>query len=184
MPLTSAIIDYDERWPRLFEEEAARLRPVFGEACVDLHHVGSTAVVGLAAKPEIDILVVVSDTENLDHWQAALLNLGYRRGGDLMDGHHFFKRDVGGKRTHKLHVCGFGHPQILRMLRIRDHLSSNAEDREAYEALKLRLEQENRTGIGEYLEGKTPFLNELYLRIQARMWPISDSRCTLGKDAS
>lgn len=161
MPLTSAITKYDERWPHLFEAEAERLRPVFGTACVDLQHVGSTAVVGLAAKPEIDVLAVVSDTKELERWQGALLRLGYRRGGDLADGHHFFKRDVKGLRTHKLHVCRLGHPHILRMLTIRNHLRTNDEDREAYEALKLRLEQENRTGIAEYLEGKAPFLNEI-----------------------
>ena len=164
MPLTSAITDYDENWPRLFDVEADRLRPIFENTNVAIHHVGSTAVAGLAAKPEIDILVIVSDVDHLKHWQAKLLDLGYKRGSDLMEGHYFFKRDVGSVRTHKLHVCVSGHTQIFRMLQIRDHRRTNNADRKAYEELKFRLEQKNQTGIAEYLEAKAPFLDEFYQR--------------------
>lgn len=167
MPLTSSITDYDDRWPKLYEAEAKRLRPVLGDLCVQIHHIGSTAVEGLAAKPEIDILAVVSDTSRLRHWQKKLLRLQYRRGRDLMEGHHFFKRDRGGVRTHKLHICGSGHSQIRRMLGIRDHLRANPSDRQAYAELKLRLERKNRTGIAEYLNAKAPFLDELYQRSHA-----------------
>ncbi|MEP5759850.1 MAG: GrpB family protein [Litoreibacter sp.] len=168
MPLTSSIREYDETWPHLFEDEAARLRPILRDTEIDIHHVGSTAVMNLAAKPEIDILVVASDVRHLCRWQDSLLTIGYKRGGDLMKGHHFFKRDVGAVRTHKLHICIKGHSQVERMLRIRDRLRINAEDRKAYEALKLRLEQENKTGISEYLKGKAPFLDDLYRRSQSR----------------
>jgi len=162
MTLTSSITDYNQSWPRLFSEEAGRLRSIFGDACIDIHHVGSTAVKGLAAKPEIEILVVVSNTRDLYDWRSELTNLGYKRGGDLMEGHHFFKRDVGGIRTHKLHICVSDNSQIKRMLGIRDHLRNNSTDRRAYAELKLRLERENRTGIAEYLKGKASFLDDLY----------------------
>ena len=166
MRLTNSITDCDERWPSFYRAEAKRLRPIFGDAFVELHHVGSTAVEGLAAKPEIDILVVVSDPSRLAQWQAELLRLGYRRGGDLMEGHHFFKRDEGGVRTHKLHICPSGHSQVSRMLGIRDRLRGNLSDRRAYAELKLRLEGENRTGIAEYLNAKAPFLDDLYRKSQ------------------
>ena len=166
MPLTSSITDYDDKWPRLYEAEVKRLRPVFGDVCVQMHHVGSTAVEGLSAKPEIDMLVVVSDSSPLDHWQGELLRLSYRRGRDLMEGHHFFKRDRGGVRTHKLHVCLSGHSQISRMLGIREHLRANPSDRQAYAELKFRLERENKAGIAEYLDAKAPFLDELYQKFQ------------------
>lgn len=166
MPLTSSITEYDESWPHLFEEEAARLGLVFCKTLVDIHHVGSTAVAGLAAKPEIDILVVVSMVIRLDRWQDDLRDLGYLRGNDLMKGHHFFKRDIGKLRTHKLHICAAGHSQVMRMLAIRDHFRANDEDRERYELLKLRLEEDNMTGITEYLQGKAPFLDDLYRKIR------------------
>ncbi len=164
MSLTSKITDYDERWPLQFEAEAKRLRPIFSSRLVAIHHIGSTAVKGLAAKPEVDVLVAVTGRKLLDAWLDSLNELGYRRGSDLVEGHYFFKRDVHGVRTHKLHVCEQEHPQVRRMLKIRDHLCANAEDRAAYAALKLRLEKENQTGIAEYLEGKSPFLDEMYRR--------------------
>jgi len=168
MALTSSITEYDDRWPMQFDREAKRLCPVFESALVGIHHVGSTAVVGLSAKPEIDVLVTVANTIFLDRWKRALDGLGYKPGKDLQAGHHFFKRDVDGVRTHKLHVCQNEHPQIQRMLGIRDHLRENREDRIAYQNLKLHLEQENEHGIAEYIEGKAPFLDSLFHKVQSK----------------
>jgi len=161
MPLTSSIAPYDPQWPKRYEEEAARLKPIFGAALKEIHHVGSSAVPELSAKPEIDVLVVVDDLNISDACTGSLQRLGYRRGGDLSPGHHFFKRDVDGLRTHKVHVCLEGHAKIEEILKFRDHLRTNAEIRAQYQALKLKLEKENSTGIGEYLEGKTPFIQSV-----------------------
>lgn len=168
MVLTSSITKYNDNWPTLFDREAERLRPVFESVLIGIHHVGSTAVVNLSAKPEIDILIIVASTNLLSSWKPSLGELGYKQGKDLQINHHFFKRDVGGVRTHKLHICHDGHPQIRRMLGVRDHLCNNREDRIAYEKLKLRLEQENKHGISEYLDGKAPFLDSLYLKVQSK----------------
>lgn len=164
MPLTSAITPYDPEWPARYTEEENRLRPVFGLACLAFHHVGSTAVPGLSAKPEIDILIIVTSSDGLPGWAEALTTFGYRRGGDLSEGHHFFKRDQDGVRTHKLHVCRDGHAIIGRMLQIRDHLRTHKDDREAYQDLKFGLERDNTKGIAEYLQGKAPFLDNLYTK--------------------
>jgi len=161
MPLTSTIEPYDRQWPQRYADEVRRLTPVFGAALVDIHHVGSTAVPGLAAKPEIDVLAIVDVTGGLDEWTRSLQTLGYRRGGDLSPGHHFFKRDVDGVRTHKLHVCREGHPTAAEMLRFRDHLRRHPGDRMSYQALKLALERDNTEGIREYLAGKGPFIRSL-----------------------
>ncbi len=166
MALTSSIKKYDDKWPMQFSAEARRLRPIFGEALVSIDHVGSTAVVGLAAKPEIDVLITVFETKAFDQWGLALIGRNYKQGKDLQTGHHFFKRDVDGVRTHKLHICKEGHTQVKRMLAIRDHLLKNHKDRAAYEQLKLHLERENQHGIAEYLDGKAPFLDDLYQKIQ------------------
>ncbi|MBR1286898.1 GrpB family protein [Bradyrhizobium sp. AUGA SZCCT0177] len=161
MPLTSSITPYDPEWPQRYAEEAERLSPTFGSALQEIHHVGSTAVSGLAAKPEIDILAVVTSGSVPEEWTRAFEALGYRRGGDLSPGHHFFKRDVGGVRTHKLHVCREGHPAIARMLKFRDHLRLHPADRLRYQELKLALERENADGIHQYLADKAPFINSL-----------------------
>ncbi len=161
MPLTSPIRPYDPSWPRKYANEEARLRPIFGLALMDIHHVGSTAVPGLAAKSEIDILAVINFTDMLEQWSRSFEELGYRRGGDLSPGHHFFKRDVAGVRTHKLHICREGHGQIAKMLRFRDHLRQHPADRMRYQELKYRLESQNTGGIQQYLSAKEPFINAI-----------------------
>lgn len=158
MPLTSPIEPYDPKWPQQFAEEEARLKPIFGATLLEIQHVGSTAVPELAAKSEIDILAVIDHSSMVEDWSEPLEMLGYRRGGDLSPGHHFFKRDINGVRTHKLHICREGHEQISRMLRFRDQLRQHPADRLKYQELKLRLERENTCGIQEYLAAKDPFI--------------------------
>ncbi len=165
MPLTSIISDYDPAWPTRFAAEVARVEPVFASPLLAIHHVGSTAVPSLKAKPEIDLLVVVEDVGMAPVWEVGLTASGYRRGGDLSLGHLFFKRDVDGVRTHKIHVCRTGHPEIDRMLRFRDYLRAHPDVRAEYQALKLRLERENAHGIREYLDAKAPFIEDVLARV-------------------
>lgn len=166
MKLTSVIRDYDPEWPRMFVDEAGGLQPIFGTAFIAAHHIGSTSVPGLIAKPEIDILIVVTSSDGLGDWTPLLAERGYRRGGDLSVGHHFFKRDVEGVRTHKLHVCLDGHVSISERLRFRDHMRGNAEDRAVYGALKLALEADNHGGIAEYIARKAPFIEGVMARLK------------------
>lgn len=91
-------------------------------------------------------------------------SLGYVRGTNLSVGHHFYRRDVNGVRTHKVHVCVQGHPQIVRMLRFRDLLRSDPTVRQEYQDLKLALEADNRNGIAEYLARKAPFIDACVAR--------------------
>ena len=161
VPLTSEISEYDPEWPSRFAEEQKQLQPIFGSKLLRIEHVGSTAVPKLSAKPEIDILVELSDDVDIDGYVPSLTGLGYRRGGDLSEGHHFFKKDFGGLRTHKLHVLVNGHRQVTRMLLFRDHLQNNPKIRQAYQSLKLKLEKENTRGIGEYLRAKAPFIDKV-----------------------
>lgn len=158
MALTSQIIPYDDRWPSLFAAEKARLHKVFAPNVMEIEHVGSTAVPGLAAKPEIDLLVV-SYHQNEARVDQEMASLGYVRGKNLSLGHMFYRRDVGGIRTHKVHVCRPGHWQISRMLRFRDMLREDDELRHEYQSLKLELEARNESGIKEYLAQKAPFID-------------------------
>lgn len=161
MALTSKIAAYDPKWASLYQKEALRLRQAFGPALLEIHHIGSTAVPDLPAKPEIDILILVMVNDVAENMTAPLANLGYRRGGDLSPGHSFFKRDINGVRTHKLHVCLANHPKAVEMLKFRDHLRQDANARDAYGRLKLQLEQDNTQGISEYLQGKEPYIQRI-----------------------
>ncbi|EEA93144.1 conserved hypothetical protein [Pseudovibrio sp. JE062] len=159
--LTSKITAFDPAWSNMFEKESGRISGAFGDTLVAIYHVGSTAITGLAAKPEIDMLVEVSCHQRTPEVDSFMRSLGYTRGKDLSPGHHFYRRDVDGVRTHKVHVCPTGHSQISRMLRFRDLLRQDAELRDQYQYLKLKLEAENTEGIKEYLAGKAPFIDAL-----------------------
>ncbi|MBB1630569.1 GrpB family protein [Cupriavidus sp. UME77] len=161
MKLTSKISHYDSRWPALFLTEKERIAKGLGTELVGIYHVGSTAVPGLAAKPEIDLLVEVSAHRNEPARDSFMSALGYVRGSDLSAGHHFYRRDMDGVRTHKVHVCVSGHWQIERMLRFRDLLRSDPVVRQQYQDLKFELETSNRGGIAEYLAKKAPFIDAL-----------------------
>lgn len=161
MALTSKISDYDSRWPSMFLAEKRRIASSFGAEVAAIYHVGSTAVPGLSAKPEIDILVEVSEHRNETARDNSMRTLGYVRGKNLSEGHHFYRRDVDGVRTHKVHVCIVGHWQIERMLGFRNLLRDDPVRRQQYQGLKLQLEASNRDGIGEYLAKKAPFIDAL-----------------------
>jgi len=143
----------------MFDSEKVGLEVVFGLQAIGVYHVGSTAVPGLAAKPEIDVLVVVSDFGPQAEIERSMESIGYFRGKDLSEGHQFYRRDLHGVRTHKVHVCIAGHWQISRMLQFRDMLRSDDALRESYQNLKLALESSNEHGIKEYLARKAPFID-------------------------
>jgi len=179
MALTSEISPYNPEWPLLFTAEIRRIAEGFGAELIGTHHVGSTAVPGLSAKPEIDILVVVSEHKNEVARSEFMRTLSYVRGTDLSAGHHFYRRDVNGVRTHKVHVCVAGHGQIARMLRFRDLLREDSTIRKQYQDLKLRLEANNRGGIAEYLAHKAPYIDALmnmHLKDQVRVHISSPER--------
>ena len=83
------VVDYDPAWVTAFEKEAATLNAVFGQRVVEVHHIGSTAVPGLDAKPIIDILVVLDHTDDINAFDRAMEEVGYRVRGECL------RRDVG-----------------------------------------------------------------------------------------
>lgn len=136
MALTSKIIPYDSQWPLMFDEEKERLLRVFEARVICIHYVGSTAVPGFAAKPGIDLLVeVVSHQAAHD---LAMATIGYQRGKDLSEGHRFYRRNVMGVRTHKVHLCSQGHSSVKRMLTFRNPLRRDRWIREAYQLSRTR----------------------------------------------
>lgn len=129
------VTPYNHDWPKLFEAEALEIREALGENCIAIHHVGSTAVPGLSAKPIIDIIGVVRDPEKAIQ---ALESLGYKYKGEYnIPMRLFFSRSVD-PEIH-LHVYEEGHPEIELNLRFRDYLRDHPEIREEYASLKEKL---------------------------------------------
>lgn len=167
-PLTGLIqvVDYDPAWLRLFEREAARIRGALGEGIVMLEHVGSTSVPGLAAKPKIDMLLVVANSGDESAYVPALENAGYVL--RIREPEWFEHRVFRGPDTDiNLHVFSSGCSEVDRMLLFRDWLRSNTADRELYARTKRELAQRNWQYMQNYADAKNDIVDAIVARARA-----------------
>jgi GrpB-like predicted nucleotidyltransferase (UPF0157 family) len=159
------LVDHDPSWAGLFEQEAARLRPVFDGGLMGIEHIGSTSVPGLSAKPIVDVLVGLKKLELTDEQLAAMGGLGYLFLGEHgLPGRLFFRKNP---RTHHVHVVEHGGEHWDRQLTFRDALRADEEERKLYDAFKRRLAAEGHPRE-VYTELKTPFIREVEERARAR----------------
>jgi GrpB-like predicted nucleotidyltransferase (UPF0157 family) len=156
------VVAYDAEWPQRFAAERERLVPVFGPNLVALHHIGSTSVPGLRAKPIIDMLPVVRAIEAVDGLTAALAALGYEGLGEFgLAGRRYFRKG-GDDRTHQLHVYGVGSTAALeRHLAVPAYLRAHPAERERYGELKAALAARHPEDIFAYMDGKDVFMKGL-----------------------
>jgi GrpB-like predicted nucleotidyltransferase (UPF0157 family) len=157
------VADYDPAWPALFEREAGRLRDLLGAEILLLEHVGSTSVPGLAAKPRIDILLVIPDPADESRYLPPLERAGYR----LVirePGWHEHRALKGPDTDINLHVHGPASPEIERQLRFRDHLRADDADRELYQRAKRELAARDWTYIQQYADAKSAVVEEILRR--------------------
>ena len=157
------IVDYDAQWPELFELEASRIRAVLGHRALQIEHTGSTSVPGLAAKPIVDILLVVADSADEDSYVPPLEAAGYSlriREANWHE-HRMFK---GPETEINLHVFSAGCPEIDRMLMFRDWLRSNAADRDLYAQTKRQLARKEWKYAQNYADAKTAIIEEIITR--------------------
>jgi len=157
------IADYDPEWPRLFAREARRIQAVLGDRVLLIEHVGSTSVPGLAAKPRIDVLLVVADSADELSYVPALEAAAYVL--RIREPDWYEHRMFNGPDTNiNLHVFSPGCPEIKRMLFFRDWLRSNASDRQLYERTKRELARLNWKYTQNYADAKTAVVEEILIR--------------------
>jgi GrpB-like predicted nucleotidyltransferase (UPF0157 family) len=153
-----ALVDYDPEWPRLFEEERARLAGVLGSAVLAIEHIGSTAVPGLAAKPVLDLAAAVTRLSSVESLVGPLAGLGYRYLGEYgLPGRLFFEK--GDPVTHHLHaveVTGH-HWRVWRLF--RDYLRRHPEDARQYAQFKRELAARYAADRDAYTRSKSDFVN-------------------------
>jgi GrpB-like predicted nucleotidyltransferase (UPF0157 family) len=160
------IVDYDPRWPELFDEEAKRLRATLDPSLiVGLEHFGSTAVPGLSAKPIIDILIAVRSLADAQaSFVEGLRKLDYvwwaeNPKADRM----FFVKGMppfGSRRTHHVHVTEI-HGELWQRLAFRDWLRAHPEEARSYGQLKRRLAAEHPTDREAYTDAKSAFIDSV-----------------------
>jgi GrpB-like predicted nucleotidyltransferase (UPF0157 family) len=157
------IVPYDDEWPARFEREMAAIQEVFDAVEIEVHHTGSTAVPGLAAKPIVDILVAVDSLEDRGAIESRLSVLGYANvPHDEDDKRLFFKKGV--PRAYHVHVVKRNSWTYWKQLLFRDLLVSDRELRAEYGQLKLGLAARFRNDREAYSNAKTDFIERAVSR--------------------
>ena len=160
-PFPVRLVDYDPDWPRQAQERIARLR-VLEPVLVAAHHIGSTAVPGLIAKPIIDRMPLVTDLAALDRERGAVEALGYQWHGEYgIAGRRYCTQDIGGRRVAQLHFFAMGDPGVPRHLAFRDYLRAHRGVAEAYAAEKRRARDLHPGNHQDYGAEKQAWINRV-----------------------
>jgi GrpB-like predicted nucleotidyltransferase (UPF0157 family) len=161
-----AIVDYDPGWPRKFTLHARRVAEVLGPTALCIEHIGSTSVPGLAAKPIVDMLVVVKDSANEPLYVPQLEAAGYvlRVREPDWNEHRMFRTP---ERDVHIHVYSEGCREIGRNLTFRDRLRQSDDDRRRYELKKRELAKCDWPDMNAYAEAKTGVIEEIIARAVA-----------------
>ena len=167
------VVPHDPTWRGAFETESKQIALAITENVVAIHHIGSTAIPQIHAKPIIDILVEVKDITKIDVQSSAIEALGYEAMGEFgISGRRFFRKgNEAGIRTHHLHGFEVNSAQIERHLAFRDYMISHPEDAQQYSELKRELANKYHDNIQAYMDGKDGFIKEI--DVKAAKWRAS-----------
>lgn len=156
------VVNHDPAWASKFEIEGGRIVEVLGETVVRIHHIGSTAIPRIKAKPVIDILLEVGSLKALDEKAPILEGLGYEAKGEFgISGRRYFRlNDSSGTRTHQIHGFETETPNVIRHIAFRDYMRAHPLAAEVYSALKGRLAYAYPNDMAAYMEGKDTFVKQ------------------------
>lgn len=154
--------DYNPEWKNEFERIKNELLTVLSGKINSIEHVGSTSVEGLAAKPIIDIDVVID--KNFEEVKKALESIGYIYEGDLgISGREAFDyKNKSHLMVHHLYVCNKDNEELYRHITFRDYLRQHKEDRYRYSSIKKEMALKYPEDIDSYIEGKQPVILDIY----------------------
>ena len=154
------IVDYDPDWPNKYKIHARIIAAALGTTALRVEHIGSTSVPGLAAKPIIDILVVVKDSTDEATYLPQLESAGYELRVREPDWHEHRMFRTPEKDVH-VHVYSAGCPEIQRNLLFCDRLRSNIDDRRRYEQTKRELATKDWADMNDYAAAKTEVVESI-----------------------
>jgi len=154
--------DYNPEWAALFEQEKARLEQLWGSRVVRVHHIGSTAIGNICAKPTIDLLVEVKDVHALDPLEELMSDNGYLpRGENGIAGRRYYVHGTPDKHLAHIHAFNAGHPEVTRHIRFVQYMRAHPDEAQAYAKLKQQLAQEYPYDSTAYTDGKSAFIHEI-----------------------
>jgi len=155
------VVSYRPGWVEEFARERDRILSALGQTAIELHHIGSTAIPGIFAKPIIDMLLEVRDLDDLDPHSPGLASLGYEALGENgIPDRRFFRRDTGDVRTHHIHAFVEGSPGAIRHLAFRDYMRARPDLAQRYSDLKQALAATCDNDIFRYMDGKDAFVKQ------------------------
>jgi GrpB-like predicted nucleotidyltransferase (UPF0157 family) len=164
-PQAARLVEYDPRWPELFDAEAGRLREVLGARIGAVEHIGSTSIPGMPAKPVLDLMASVATLEEAQRMIGELEAIGYLWGPrdmqDVPDRRYFVRNREDGASTHHLSLAEATSVFWRRQIAFRDYLRANLDSREAYAQLKRELAARFPADRPSYTEGKTGFVSQV-----------------------
>lgn len=164
------VCSYNEMWSFMFAEEAEKLKAILGQEMAGIHHIGSTSVPGLTAKPIIDIMPVVKDIHRVDPFNEVMKKIGYEpKGENGIPGRRYFQKG-GDNRTHHVHIYQVGSDEIERHLAFRDYLREHPDVVKSYGDLKMKLAGQFPYDIESYINGKDQPVREI--EAEALKWKM------------
>lgn len=186
--MRKVICPYDSNWPVLFQDEACVLRRALGETLLALHHIGSTAVPGLLAKPVIDILGEARCLDEVDDKAQSLRSRGYEARGEYgIEGRRYFSK----ARIHRdgvgyhVHIFARGSAHIGRHLQFRDYLIAEPAAANAYAELKLSLSDSDGCLVSDYAARKAPLVERIERHAMlGEAWTQDQGASRSGRSAS
>jgi GrpB-like predicted nucleotidyltransferase (UPF0157 family) len=156
------VVPHDPTWVNLFRAEADILVNIFGDQLVAIHHIGSTAIPGIVAKPILDFLVEVHEIQQVDILNNNMEKFDYQPRGEYgISGRRYFVKQSGEVHTCHIHTFQTGDPQVERHLNFRDYLIAHPQDALAYSRLKEDLARQFPEDIDSYVAGKDHFIQNI-----------------------
>jgi GrpB-like predicted nucleotidyltransferase (UPF0157 family) len=153
---------YQPGWHDCFEREALAPKDIFKGEILEIHHIGSTSITGMPAKPTIDMLMVVKDIQQIDRYNPIMSQKGYHaKGENEIEGRRFFFNGNDLVHTFHLHIFQTSSTEIKRHLNFRNFLIAHKEEARQYAQLKIQLSNEYPANVDTYQEGKNEFIKAI-----------------------
>lgn len=162
------VVSYNPNWKDMYKEESEKIENMLNDIIIDIHHIGSTAIPGIKAKPVIDILVEVKNIEGVDQYNHKMKELGYEAMGEYGIPKRRFFRKGENKRTHHIHIFQTGNEEIERHINFKEYLIAHPDKAREYSKLKEKLSNKYTYDVKNYTNSKSDFIKEIDKK--AKLW--------------
>ena len=162
------VVSYNPNWKDMYKEESEKIKNILSDIIINIHHIGSTAIPGIKAKPVIDILVEVKDIEGVDQYNHKMKELGYEAMGEYGIPKRRFFRKGRIKRTHHVHMFQVGNEEIEKHINFKEYLIAHPDKAREYLKLKEKLVDKYTYNVENYTNSKSDFIKEIDKK--AKLW--------------